>query len=144
MQLPASDLYYLLRNLICIELTCKVDAIYYATSTAVKGVFANGNSTVNILSVSNVKLNYDHSSERLLYYDGSNLVSVKLDGTDASTIAPVTTILSFAVDPVARKVYYISNAFRKIHSIDLENGTSNDLGLTLANVEDVDTDPANR
>ena len=127
------------------ELTCKVDAIYYATSTEVKGVFSDGNSTTTILSKSDVKLNYDYSSERLIYYDGSNLVSVKLDGSDAKTIAPVITILRFAVDHITRKVYYLTDLFKKIYSIDLDGGTATDLNLGLeGNVKDLDTYPANR
>ena len=137
-------------NCICylryfVELTCKVDAIYFATSSAVKGVFSDGNSTVMILSGSNVKLNYDYSSERLLYYDGSNLVSVKLDGSDATTIAPVSAILEFAVDTITRKVYYVSNLFRKTTCVDLDTGNVTDLNLNLGDdVRDLDTYPSNR
>jgi hypothetical protein len=127
------------------ELTCKVDAIYYATSSAIKGVFSDGNSTVTIISESNVKLNYDSSSEKLLYYDGGNLKSVNLDGSDATTIASVDVILRFAVDHITRTVYFITNLFRDIRSIDLDNGIQN---LTSINpgfgVEDLDTDPYNR
>ena len=127
------------------ELICKVDAIYYATSTAVKGVFSDGNSSVTIFSESDVKLNYDYSSERLIYYDGSNLISVKLDGTNKSTIGSVQPMLTFAVDHIARKAYYITNLFRSIYSIDLENGNENNLGISIGpGVDDLDTDPNNR
>ena len=127
------------------ELTCKVDAIYYATSSAIKGVFSDGNSTVMILSASILNLNYDYSSERLLYYDGSNLISLKLDGSDATTIASVAAILRFAVDHINRKVYYISNLFKKIKSIDLNTGTESDVVANIGDdVKDLDTDPSNR
>ena len=125
-------------------LTCKVDAIYYATSSEVKGVFSDGNSTVTILSESGVRLNYDYSSERLIYYDGSSLISVKLDGSDAMTIASVSSLSRFAVDHLARKVYYFTDLFRKIRGIDLNNGTQTDLNLNLGQVEDLDTYPSNR
>lgn len=126
-------------------LTCKVDAIYYATSSAIKGVFSDGNSTVTILSESDVKLNYDYSSGRLLYYDGNDLVSVKLDGSDATTIASISIILRFAVDHITRKVYYLTNSFRVIHCIDLDTGNVTELSLNLGNnVEDLDTYPSNR
>jgi hypothetical protein len=127
------------------ELTCKVDAIYYATSSAIKGVFSDGNSTVMILSASILNLNYDYSSERLLYYDGSNLISLKLDGSDATTIASVAALLRFAVDHITRKVYYISDLFKKIKSIDLNTGTESDVVANIgADVKDLDTDPSNR
>ena len=127
------------------ELTCKVDAIYYATSNAVKGVFADGNSTVTILTKSNVKLNYDHYSERLLYYDGSNLISVKLDGSDPTTITSISTILRFAVDDISRKVYYITDLFQNIYSTDIDTGSQTNLNIDLGNdVVDLDTYPANR
>ena len=127
------------------ELTCKVDAIYYATSSAIKGVFSDGNSTVTIISESNAKLNYDSSSERLLYYDGDNLISVKLDGSNATIIAPVTTIERFAVDHITRSVYYITDLFRNVRSIDLDTGADNPVSSYLGSgVEDLDTDPNNR
>jgi hypothetical protein len=127
------------------DLTCKVDAIYYATSSQVKGVFSDGNSTVTILSESDVKLNYDYSNERLIYYDGNNLISVKLDGSDPTTIATVATLLRFAVDHETRKVYYITNLFKKIYSVDLNTGSATELVLNLgSDVEDLDTYPSNR
>ncbi|CAB3976626.1 pro-epidermal growth factor [Paramuricea clavata] len=126
------------------ELTCKVDAIYYATSSGIKGVFSDGNSTVMIRSESNVKLNYDSSSERLLYYDGDNLISVKLDGSNATAIASLSTILRFAVDHITRKVYYITNLFRNVRSIDLDTGADNPVSSNVGSgVEDLDTDPNN-
>ena len=127
-----------------VELTCKVDAIYYATSSNVKGVFSNGNSTVTILSGSDVKLNYDYSSERLIYYDGDNLISVKLDGSAPITIAPASSLLRLAVDHITRKVYYLTELFRNIHSIDLDSGNATEINLSLGNVEDLDTYPSNR
>jgi hypothetical protein len=127
-----------------VELACKVDAIYYATSSQVKGVFSDGNSTVTILSKSDVKLNYDYSSERLIYYDGDNLVSVKLDGSAPITIAPVASLFRFAVDHITRKVYYLTELFRNIHSIDLDSGNATEINLSLGNVEDLDTYPSNR
>ena len=126
-------------------LTCKVDAIYYATSSEVKGVFSDGNSTVTILSESGVNLNYDYSSERLIYYDGSSsLISVKLDGSDAMTIGSVSSLSRFAVDHLARKVYYVTDLFRNIRGIDLNNGNQTGLNLNLGPVEDLDTYPSNR
>ena len=125
-------------------LTCKVDAIYYATSSEVKGVFSDGNSTVTILSESGVNLNYDYSSERLIYYVGSSLISVKLDGSDAMTIASVPSLLRFAIDHLARKVYYLTDLFRNIRGIDLNNGNRTDLNLNLGQVEDLDAYPSNR
>ncbi|CAB3976916.1 Aggrecan core [Paramuricea clavata] len=127
------------------EFTCKVDAIYYATSSAIKGVFSDGNSTVTILSESNVKLNYDSLSERLLYYDDDNLIIVKLDGSNATIIASLSTILRFAVDHTTRNVYYITNLFRNVRSIDLDTGADNLVSSDLGSgVEDLDTDPNNR
>ena len=127
------------------ELTCKVDAIYYATSTAVEGVFSDGNSTVTIFSKSGVKLNYDYSSERLIYYDGSDLISVKLDGTDELIIASVRSLFTFAIDHIERKAYYITTLFKDVHSIDLESGNATNLGLSFGGgVQDLDTDPSNR
>jgi hypothetical protein len=127
------------------ELTCRVDAIYYATSTAIKGVFSDGNSTVTIISESDVKLNYDSSSERLLYYNGDNIISVKLDGSNATIKASVSTILRFAVDHITRNVYYITNLFREVHSIDLDTGAVNLVSSNLgSDLEDLDTDPNNR
>ena len=126
-------------------LTCKVDAIYYATSSEVRGVFSDGNSTVTILSESSVNLNYDYSSERLIYYDGSSLISVKLDGSDTMTIASVSSLLRFAVDHLTRKVYYLTSLFRNIRGIELDNGNQTDLNLNLGfEVEDLDTYPSNR
>ncbi|CAB3983193.1 partial [Paramuricea clavata] len=126
------------------ELTCKVDAIYYATSSAIKGVFSDGNSTVTIISESDVNLNYDSSSERLLYYDGDNLMSVKLDGSNATIIARLSTILRFAVDHITRNVYYITNLFRNVRSIDLDTGADNPVSSNLGSgVQDLDTDPNN-
>ena len=126
------------------ELTCKVDAIYYATSSAIKGVFADGNSRETILSESNVKLNYDYFSERLLYSDGNDLISVKLDGSDPNTIVSGISLLRFAVDAMSRKVYYITSLFRNIHSIDINTGNENNLNITLGDVVDLDTYPKNR
>ena len=123
-----------------------MDAIYYATSTAVEGVFSDGNSTVTILAEGDVKLNYDYSSERLVYYGGSDLISVKLDGTDKSIIASsVKSLFTFAIDHIARKAYYITNLFRSVQSIDLESGDVTNLGLSIGDeVQDLDTDPSNR
>ena len=122
-----------------------MDAIYYATSSAIKGVFTDGNSTVTILSESNVKLNYDYFNERLLYSDGSDLISVKLDGSDPNTIVSGISLLRFAVDGVSRNVYYITNLFRNIRGIDLDAGNTTDLNLQLGfGVVDLDIDPVNR
>ena len=122
-----------------------MDAIYYATSSAIKGVFTDGNSTVTILSESNVKLNYDYFNERLLYSDGSDLISVKLDGSDPNTIVSGISLLRFAVDGVSRNVYYITNLFRNIRDIDLDAGNTTDLNLQLGfGVVDLDIDPVNR
>ena len=121
-----------------------MDAIYYATSSEVKGVFSDGNSTVTILSQGGVNLNYDYSSERFIYYDGSSLISVKLDGSDAMTIASVSSLSRFAVDHLARKVYYFGDLFRNIHGVDLNNRNQTDLNLNLGQVEDLDTYPSNR
>jgi hypothetical protein len=127
------------------ELTCKVDAIYYATSSAIQGVFSDGNSTVTITSEGNAKLNYDSSSERLLYYDSDNLISVKLDGSNATTIASLSIILRFSVDHITRIVYYITDLFRNVRSIDLATGADNLVSSNLGSgVEDLDTDPNNR
>ena len=121
-----------------------MDAIYYATSSAIKGVFTDGNSAVTILSESDVKLNYDYFSERLLYYDGNDLISVKRDGSDPNTIASGISLLRFAVDAVSRKVYYITNLFRSIRRIDLDTRIMTDLNLNLGAVVDLDTDSTNR
>ena len=106
--------------------------------------FTDGNSTVTILSESDVKLNYDYFSKRLLYYDGNDLISAKLDGSDPNTIASGISLLRFAVDAIPRKVYYITNLFRNIRSIDLDTRNMTDLNLNLGAVVDLDTDSTER
>ena len=127
-------------------LTCTVDAIYYATTSAIKGVFSDGNSTVTILSASNIKLNYDSATKRLIYYDGSNVVTVKLDGSDPITIrGSLATLDRFTVDPIKRKIYFITNLFKKVRIIDLDSGNMTDLNPTnIVNAQDLDNDPTNR
>ncbi|XP_028415962.1 adhesion G protein-coupled receptor E1-like [Dendronephthya gigantea] len=129
----------------CEVLTCTVDAIYYATTSAIKGVFSDGNSTVTILSATNVKLNYDSATKRLIYYDGSNLITVKLDGSDPITIrGSLTTLDRFTVDHIKRKVYFITNLFKKVSIVDLVTGNLTDLNPTdIVNADDLDSDPTN-
>ncbi|XP_028416436.1 fibrillin-2-like [Dendronephthya gigantea] len=129
----------------CEALVCTVDAIYYATTSAIKGVFSDGNSTVTILSATNVKLNYDSGTKRLIYYDGSKLITVKLDGSDPITIrGSLTTLDRFTVDHIKRKVYFITNLFRKVSIVDLDTGNLTDLNPTdIVNADDLDSDPTN-
>lgn len=91
-----------------------------------------------------MKLNYDYFSEKLLYFDGSNLISVKLDGSDPNTIVSGISLLRFAIDAMSRKVYYITSLFRHIYSIDINTGNQNDLNIDLGDVVDLDTHPTNR
>lgn len=91
-----------------------------------------------------MKLNYDYFSEKLLYFDGSNLISVKLDGSDPNTIVSGISLLRFAIDAMSRKVYYITSLFRQIYSIDINTGNQNDLNIDLGDVVDLDTHPTNR
>ena len=137
------DTNRVLRELI---LACTVDALYYATTRAIKGVFSDGNSTVTILSATNVKLNYESTTKRLIYYDGSSLITVKLDGSDPITIREsLATLDRFTVDPIKRKIYFITNLFKKVRIIDLDTGNMTDLNPTdIGTVEDVDNDPTNR
>ncbi|XP_028415958.1 protein crumbs-like [Dendronephthya gigantea] len=128
----------------CEVLTCKVEALYYATTDAIKGVFSDGNTTVTILSATDVKLNYDSGTKRLLYYDGTSLITVKLDGSNATTIASLTTISRFTVDHITRKVYYVTGLFKSLNVIDLNTGNTAGLNPTdIANVDDLDSDPDN-
>ncbi|XP_028406424.1 cubilin-like [Dendronephthya gigantea] len=85
----------------CEVLTCKVEAIYYATTDAIKGVFSDGNTTVTILSATNVKLNYDSGTKRLLYYDGTSLITVKLDGRNITKLSPtdIANVVDLDSDP---------------------------------------------
>ena len=122
-----------------------MDAIYYATASAIKGVFSDGNSTVTILSATDVKLNYDTTSKRLLYYDGGDLVAVELDGSDPTTIASLTTLDRFTVDHITRKVYFITNLFKKVRIIDLDTGNITDLNpKNIDEADDLDSDATNR
>ncbi|XP_028416438.1 pro-epidermal growth factor-like [Dendronephthya gigantea] len=129
-------------GLFCEVLTCQADALYYATTDAIKGVFSDGNTTVTILSATNVKLNYDSGTKRLLYYDGTSLITVKLDGSNATTIASLSTIFRFTVDHIARKVYYVTELFKSLNVIDLNTGNTAGLNPTnISNVVDLDCDP---
>lgn len=128
-----------------VELTCQVDAIYYATTNAIKGVFSDGNSTVTILSATDVKLNYDSGTKRLIYYNGKSLTTVKLDGSDSNTITSLTSLSRFTVDHVARKVYYTTSLFKALRIIDLNTGNTTALNPTnIADIDDLDSDPDNR
>ncbi|XP_028413538.1 pro-epidermal growth factor-like, partial [Dendronephthya gigantea] len=129
----------------CEALVCTVDAIYYATTSAIKGVFSDGNSTKTILSATNVKLNYDSGTKRLIYYDGSKLITVKLDGSDPITIrGSLTNLDRFTVDYIKRKVYFITSLFKKMSIVDLDTGNLTDLNPTdIVKADDLDSDPTN-
>ena len=124
---------------------CQVDAIYYATTNGIKGIFSDSNTAVTILSATNVKLNYDVGTKRLIYYDGTSLNTVKLDGSNSTTIASVTTLERFTVDHITRKVYYVTDLFKAVRIIDLNTGNITDLNPSnIADVDDLDSDPDNR
>ncbi|XP_028413545.1 uncharacterized protein LOC114536391 [Dendronephthya gigantea] len=120
--------------------SCTVDAIYYSTASAIKGVFSDGSGKRVISSVNGVKLRYDSMKKRLIYYNGTGLVTVKLDGTNATTLATNVSIERFTVDDATKKVYYISNHSRKIHSIDLLSKNSAQLNVSFGDVQDLDID----
>ena len=113
------------------------------------GVFANGNSTVSILTATNAKVNYDKFSERLIYYTSVNgLVSVKLDGSDSQTLASsaATTIGQFAINYLTRKIYFVTLSFRNLKSIDIDTKVISaiDSSFRASSIKDLDTDTANK
>lgn len=125
-------------------LTCKIEALFYATSTNIMGVFYDGNSSVPILTASNVKLNYDKTAERLIYYDVGDLKTVKLDGSDIRTIGTVS-LHRFTVDFMERKVYYLTSLFRALKAVQIENGTITDVSGSLgSSIDDLDIDITNK
>ena len=130
-------------------LTCKVEAVYYATSSDIMGVFATGNSTVSILTASNAKVNYDKFSERLFYYTStSGLVSVKLDGSDSQTLGSSedTNIGQFAINYLTRKIYFVTVSFRYLKSIDIDTKVISAINSSFraSSIKDLDTDTANK
>ena len=130
-------------------LTCKVEAVYYATASNIMGVFATGNSTVSILPASNAKVNYDKFNERLFYYTStSGLVSVKLDGSDSQILGSSedTNIGQFAINYLTRKIYFVTVSFRNLKSIDIDtkNISTIDSSFRAGTIKDLDTDTANK
>ena len=130
-------------------LTCKVEAVYYATASNIMGAFATGNSTVSILIASNAKVNYDKFSERLVYYTStSGLLSVKLDGSDAKSLASSanTTIGQFAINYLSRKIYFVTLLFRNVKSIDIDTKVITTIysSFRAGSIKDLDTDTANK
>ena len=130
-------------------LTCKVEAVYYATASDIMGVFATGNSTVSILTASNAKVNYDKFSERLIYYTStSGLVSVKLDGSDSQILGSSedTGIGQFAINYLTRKIYFVTRSFRNLKSIDINAMVISAINSSfrVGSIKDLDTDTANK
>ena len=113
------------------------------------GAFATGNSTVSILIASNAKVNYDKFSERLVYYTStSGLLSVKLDGSDAKSLASNanTTIGQFAINYLSRKIYFVTLLFRNVKSIDIDTKVITTIysSFRAGSIKDLDTDTANK
>ena len=131
-------------------LTCKVEAVYYATVSDIMGVFATGNSTaVSILTASNAKVNYDKFRERLIYYTStSGLLSVKLDGSDSQTLGSSedTNIGQFAINYLTRKIYFVTVSFRDLKSIDIDTKVISAINSSFraSSIKDLDTDTANK
>ena len=113
------------------------------------GVFATGNSTVPILKASNAKVNYDNFSERLIYYTStSGLLSVKLDGSDSQTLGSSedTSIGQFALNYLTRKIYFVTDLFRNLKSIDIDTKVISAINSSfrVGSIKDLDTDTANK
>lgn len=121
-----------------------MDAIYYSTAKAIKRVFFDDSSNKTILLENghDIKLKYDSTMERLIYYSETSLFTIKLNGTDAKTLTNLTNVFieRFTVDHARNKVYFISNHSRNIHSIDLKTKNLTQLNVTLGDVQDLDSD----
>lgn len=96
----------------------------------------------NVVADNVAEMSYDTFSRRLFYYDNSGtFYSMEVDGADIRQIASVSNVDRFTVDGRNNVTYYRNEFTNTVHSLNLTNLATTDLGITA---RDIDMDSINK
>ena len=112
----------------------------YSTSTSIYGILPTENSSVLIKEVTGAKIDFDNLATRLVYHAGSDFVAMTLNGSNELAIKNAPSVLHFALDSEKRDIFYITNLFREVRSVDMVTKAETTIGNSLGSVERVATD----